>query len=127
MLSLNLEKGMSLNLSKEDDSLKKLQVGLGWDTHMDLDSIAILLDKNEKVIETVCYYNKVGAGVVLNDPSEKTYQLVYQTAHHQFIASALAVKACHDIDPDAMVPFIFQFPAIMGFLILCLGQCSNTR
>lgn len=43
------------------------------------------------------------AGVVLNDPSEKTYQLVYQTAHHQFVASALAVKACHDIDPDAMV------------------------
>ena len=43
------------------------------------------------------------AGVVLNDPSEKTYQLVYQTAHHQFVASARAVKACHDIDPDAKV------------------------
>lgn len=43
------------------------------------------------------------AGVVLSDPSEKTYQLIYQTAHHQFLASAKAVKLCHEIDPDAQV------------------------
>ena len=43
------------------------------------------------------------AGVVLDDISEKTYQLVYQTAHHQFVASAKAVKLCHEIDPDAKI------------------------
>lgn len=43
------------------------------------------------------------AGVVLDDMSEKTYQLVYQTAHHQFVASAKAVKLCHEIDPQAQV------------------------
>ncbi|MGD0031152.1 glycoside hydrolase family 1 protein [Paenibacillus illinoisensis] len=30
-------------------------------------------------------------------------QVQYQAAHHQFIASALAVKACHEIIPDAQI------------------------
>lgn len=66
MISLNLTKGMSLDLKKHDETLEKLQVGLGWDTHMDLDSIAFLLDENDKLIETVSYICKNGNGVSLN-------------------------------------------------------------
>ena len=36
-----------------------------------------------------------------DDPSR--FQRIYQAAHHQFVASALAVKACHEIIPDADV------------------------
>lgn len=43
------------------------------------------------------------AGVVLDNPEDKTYQLIYQVAHNQFVASAKAVKRCHEIDPDAMI------------------------
>ena len=39
MLSLNLEKGISLNLEKEVPTLKRLQIGLGWQTTCDLDAI----------------------------------------------------------------------------------------
>lgn len=66
MISLDLKKGMSLDLTKHDSTLRKINVGLGWDTHMDLDSIAFLLNENGKLVETVCYYNKNGEGVVLN-------------------------------------------------------------
>ena len=66
MISLDLKKGMVLDLTKHDENLRRINLGLGWDTHMDLDSIAFLLDENNKLIETVCYYNKNGTGVRLN-------------------------------------------------------------
>lgn len=66
IISLNLKKGMSLDLTKKDITLKKLGVGLGWKTVYDLDSIAFLVDKNGKIKETVCYQNLNGHGVKLD-------------------------------------------------------------
>lgn len=43
-----------------------------------------------------------GAGI-LEDLVEDRLQAAYQASHHQFIASALAVKATHEIIPDAQV------------------------
>lgn len=45
-----------------------------------------------------------GAGVLedLIAPEEKL-QATYQASHHQFLASALAVKACKEIIPDAQI------------------------
>lgn len=37
----------------------------------------------------------------LND--DEKLQLEYQALHHQFVASALAVKQCHEIDPEAQI------------------------
>lgn len=42
----------------------------------------------------------IGGGAVAKD-GENPKQLSYQMAHHQFIASALAAKACHEIIPEA--------------------------
>lgn len=44
----------------------------------------------------------VGAGLVFQDGENKT-QIQYQAAHHQLVASALAVKACQEIIPDAKI------------------------
>ncbi|CAH1190653.1 6-phospho-beta-glucosidase [Paenibacillus sp. JJ-223] len=44
----------------------------------------------------------IGAGIVLNDGDDKE-KVLYQAAHHELIASALAVKACHEIIPNAMI------------------------
>ncbi|MDD7796166.1 6-phospho-beta-glucosidase [Clostridium sp. 'White wine YQ'] len=44
----------------------------------------------------------VGAGVIIKE-GENAKQAIYQAAHHQFMASALAVKACHEIDPEAKI------------------------
>lgn len=44
----------------------------------------------------------VGAGLVFKEGENKK-QIQYQAAHHQLVASALAVKACHEIIPDAKI------------------------
>ena len=44
----------------------------------------------------------IGAGIVFEE-EENNEQLLYQAAHHELVASALAVKACHEIIPDAMI------------------------
>ncbi|MCP1421509.1 6-phospho-beta-glucosidase [Paenibacillus xylanexedens] len=44
----------------------------------------------------------IGAGIVLQDDENKD-QILYQAAHHELVASALAVKACHEIIPDAQI------------------------
>ncbi|SDZ25924.1 6-phospho-beta-glucosidase [Evansella caseinilytica] len=44
----------------------------------------------------------LGAGLVIEEEADRM-QVQYQAAHHQLVASALAVKACHEIIPDAKI------------------------
>lgn len=44
----------------------------------------------------------LGAGLVFAE-GDNQKQIQYQAAHHQLVASALAVKACHEIIPDAQI------------------------
>ncbi|GJM77103.1 hypothetical protein HMSSN036_93190 [Paenibacillus macerans] len=44
----------------------------------------------------------LGAGLVFKE-GENVKQIQYQAAHHQLVASALAVKACHELIPDAKI------------------------
>ncbi len=67
-MSINLKKGSKINLSKDCSAgtLKKVDVGLGWDTRTDLDSFAFLINDKNQVEATVCYVNKSKSGVSLN-------------------------------------------------------------
>lgn len=67
MASINLEKGQSINLEKENPGLSKVFMGLGWDQiekkkgwfggsssdEIDLDASVIVFDENRNVIDTV--------------------------------------------------------------------------
>lgn len=44
----------------------------------------------------------VGGGLTIR-PDENDLQVKYQAAHHQLLGSALAIKACHEIIPDAKI------------------------
>ncbi|QKE74177.1 6-phospho-beta-glucosidase [Arthrobacter citreus] len=44
----------------------------------------------------------IGAGIILKEGEDKD-QVLYQAAHHQLVASALAVKACHEIIPNSQI------------------------
>ncbi|MGG0821753.1 6-phospho-beta-glucosidase [Paenibacillus turicensis] len=44
----------------------------------------------------------LGAGLVFKE-GDNVKEFQYQAAHHQLVASALAVKACHELIPDAMI------------------------
>lgn len=65
-MAINLTKGQTINLKKEDNDLSRITLGLGWDTKkkgggllksmfgakeadFDLDAVAFLLDQNGKV------------------------------------------------------------------------------
>lgn len=45
----------------------------------------------------------LGGGMLLKYDDPQYLHEVYQAAHHQFVASSLAVKACHEIIPDAKI------------------------
>jgi len=55
---------------------------------------------NEINVSTMSPY--IGSGVLIDEVEHKE-QTVYQALHHQFVASARAVKACHEKIPDAMI------------------------
>jgi len=65
-MAINLQKGQTINLRKEENDLSRVTIGLGWDVRKkntgflgkvfggkeedyDLDAIALLLDENDKV------------------------------------------------------------------------------
>lgn len=67
VVSLNLSKGISLDLSKTMPTLDKLTVGLGWDTTADLDVFALALH-NGKVLSgnDVIFFNQKNAVAGIN-------------------------------------------------------------
>ncbi|VTN10383.1 Aryl-phospho-beta-D-glucosidase BglH [Raoultella terrigena] len=58
-------------------------------------------------------------GVGLPEGSSKA--AVYQAIHHQLVASALAVKACHEIVEDGKIGNM-----LLGGLRISLRPCSRT-
>lgn len=44
----------------------------------------------------------LGSGMIIDNPADKT-RLCYQACHHQLVASALAVKACRELAPGALI------------------------
>jgi 6-phospho-beta-glucosidase len=64
------------------------------------DKVKYWLTFNE--INMLLHLPYVGAGLVFEE-GENELQVKYQAAHHQLVASALAVKACHEIIPEAMI------------------------
>lgn len=43
------------------------------------------------------------------DPKVSTEQDVYQASHHQFVASSLAVKIVHEVDPEAKIGSVIEY------------------
>ena len=71
MQSLNLNKGDLLNLTKDYSTLNNINMGLGRDIatkgqSWDLDSIAVMLDSKNKVVDTVSFRHKNCVGIFLN-------------------------------------------------------------
>lgn len=63
---ISLQKGATVSLKKEDQSLEILEIGLGWDTKTDLDTMAFLFDQNGKIQKIINFVNKKESGIFLN-------------------------------------------------------------
>ncbi|MDR2194864.1 MAG: 6-phospho-beta-glucosidase [Treponema sp.] len=64
------------------------------------DKVRYWLTFNE--INATLFAPFLGAGAIIDDP-KRNKQAVYQCAHNQLVASALTVKACREIAPDAKI------------------------
>lgn len=79
---INLSKGQKINLSKSKPSLKKIMIGLGWDTakysgsaDFDLDASVFLQDENGKTLpENFIFYNNLRSpdGSVVHQGDNRT-------------------------------------------------------
>ena len=64
------------------------------------DKVKYWLTFNE--INIILHAPFVGGGLTIKE-GENDLQIKYQAAHNQLVASSLAVKACHEIIPDAKI------------------------
>ena len=58
---------------------------------------------NFNEINTLAIMPALGGGFYEDFDDPNRFQNIYQAAHHQFVASALATKACHEIIPDSKI------------------------
>lgn len=82
-MSINLSKGQKINLTKDNPGLKKIMVGLGWDTNrydggydFDLDASAFMIGDNGKVNDDIdfIFYNNLehSSGGVIHTGDNRT-------------------------------------------------------
>ncbi|MFT8949430.1 MAG: glycoside hydrolase family 1 protein [Liquorilactobacillus hordei] len=88
----------------------------GWESRETIDEFTkftkILFERYKGQVKYWLTFNEInaavwgfnGTGALDEDlPIEQKMQLRYQALHHQFVASALAVLQCHEIDPEAKI------------------------
>ena len=81
-MSLSLKKGQKLSLQKDNSSLSKIRLGLGWDTQQfsndsqfDLDVTAVILNSEGKCLdENIVFYNKLtsNCGAIVHTGDNRT-------------------------------------------------------
>lgn len=81
----------------------------------------------------------VAAGVASMNPTDPTRpvadltrQDLYQATHHMFVAHAISVKLCHEIDPQAKMGAMYSFSHLATYPLNCdpenvLGALNFTR
>lgn len=85
----------------------------------------VLFNRYKDKVKYWMTFNEINSGLVLPIFSlsflarseADRYQSTFQAFHHQFVASSLAVKACHETIPDAKI----------GCMLLRTGLVRLTR
>lgn len=97
---------MPINLVKEYGGWRSREVVTFFERYA-----KAILNRYKEKVKYWLTFNEINSGLELpifglgfaiqND--EDKYQPTFQAFHHQFVASSLAVKACHEIIPDAKI------------------------
>lgn len=64
-------------------------------------------------INVIMLKPEMAAGIRLKE-GENFYQIIYQAAHHMFVASAKAVELGHRINPDFQIGMMMLYPTFYG-------------
>ncbi|UOQ49301.1 glycoside hydrolase family 1 protein [Gracilibacillus caseinilyticus] len=68
-------------------------------------------------------FNEINSGLIMPimglgfsiQQEEDKYQKTFQAYHHQFVASSLAVKACHEIIPEAQIGCMILYAPVYAY------------
>ena len=100
----------------------------GWDNRKFIDFylkfVRTIATRFKGMVKFWLTFNEIGNAAVipicwdaagLHPESENLEQRMYQAAHHQFVASALATKMIHEIDPDAQVGAMIAYKTVYPY------------
>lgn len=82
-----------------------------------------ILNRYKNKVKYWMTFNEINSGLLMPIMSlgfsiqneEDKYQATFQAFHHQFVASSLAVKACHEIIPDAQIGCMIIYAPVYSF------------
>ncbi|MEW8986245.1 MAG: 6-phospho-beta-glucosidase [Bacillus sp. (in: firmicutes)] len=97
---------MPLNLVKEYGGWRNRELTTLFERY-----VRVILNRYQTKVKYWMTFNEINSALIMPIMSmgfaiqkeEDRYQPIYQAFHHQFVASALAVKACHEIIPDSKI------------------------
>ena len=100
----------------------------GWDNRMFISFymkfVKTIVKRYRGLVNYWLTFNEIGNAAVkpicwdaagLYPDSENLLQRMYQAAHHQFVASALAVKLIHEVDPEASVGAMIAYKTVYPY------------
>jgi 6-phospho-beta-glucosidase len=97
---------MPVNLVKEYGGWRSREVVTFFERYA-----KVILNRYKNKVKYWLTFNEINSGLEIPimglgfaiQKEEDKYQPTFQAYHHQFVASSLAVKACHEIIPDAKI------------------------
>ena len=100
----------------------------GWDNRKFIDFylkfVKTIVERYKGLVKFWLTFNEIGNTAVvpicwdaagLDPKSENLEKRMYQAAHHQFVASSLATKMIHEIDPDARVGAMIAYKTVYPY------------
>lgn len=119
---------MMVTISHYETPLALVDKYGGWDNRKFIDLYLKFVDTIAKrfkgLVKFWLTFNEIGNTAVvpicwdsagLHPESEHLQQRMYQAAHHQFVASALATRRIHEIDPDAQVGAMIAYKTVYPY------------
>lgn len=109
---------MPLNLVKEYGGWRNRQVVVFFQRYVNA-----ILNRYKNKVKYWMTFNEINSGLVMPinglgfayQNEEDKYQATFQAYHHQFIASAIAVKACHQIIPGSKIGCMILFAPVYAY------------
>ncbi|GAB2536190.1 glycoside hydrolase family 1 protein [Gracilibacillus alcaliphilus] len=83
----------------------------------------VILNRYKNKVKYWMTFNEINSGLVMPimglgfsiQKEEDKYQPTFQAYHHQFVASSLAVKACHEIIPEALIGCMIIYAPVYAY------------
>ncbi|MBT2658371.1 6-phospho-beta-glucosidase [Bacillus sp. ISL-18] len=109
---------MPVNLVKEYGGWRSREVVKFFERYA-----KVILNRYKNKVKYWLTFNEINSGLELPilglgfaiQKEEDKYQQTFQAYHHQFVASSLAVKACHEIIPDAKIGCMIIYAPIYSY------------